>query len=188
VPILRAYLTFWLIRSIVEIGDAATSALGRPDIRFVIDLIQLPFFIIGIWVGLQVWGDINGIAWSLVIVRIIAGLVYFIVTLRTMRVTAGDIRRCLLPTSLAGLLMAVIVYTLRSANLLQQWSLNSSFLKDLLNLSFLILAGIVSYFVILYLLDRSGFKAVATMASQILLPETLKLRFLALRHRRLMRP
>ena len=67
--VFRAYLTFRLIQTLLSISDAAISALGRPQIRFAVDLAQLPFFVGGIWFGLQVWGGIEGVAWSLAIVQ-----------------------------------------------------------------------------------------------------------------------
>lgn len=185
VPVLQAYLTLWLIRALLEIGDAATSAIGRPDIRFKVDLFQLPFFIIATWIGLQFGGNIAAIAWSLALVRMVAGVVYFGMISHTLRLTLGDIRRYLLPAALAGLVMALIVYGARTANWLPQPSgrLPNPFLADALNLSLLILVGMASYFVSLYLLDRSGFKAVFMLAMQILLPPSWQARLLALSSR-----
>ena len=83
----------------------------KPDIRFAIELAQLPFFIAGIWFGLRAWGGITGSA-----------------------------------------------------------SINQPFVADVVNLTVLILAGVVGYFVILFALDQSGFRDVVRMAWHIMLP------------------
>lgn len=185
VPVFRAYLAFRLIQTLLMIGNAATSAIGRPDIPFVVDLAQLPFFIVGTWFGLRVWGGIVGMAWSLALVRTVAGLMYFAATMRVTRLRIGDTLRYLMPSSLAGALMGIIVYAMHSAGMVHGLvaSINQPFLADVLNLTALVLIGMVSYFVMLFALDRSGFKAVMTMAWQIILPESLRARLRVIRRR-----
>ena len=185
VPVLRAYLAMWLIRTLLEISDAATSATGRPDIRFTVDLVQLPFFAAGVWFGLRVWGGIGGVAWSLVIVRVVAGVVYFTATMRITQLTLGSVLRYLMPSSLAAALMGVIVYVLRNTGVVQKLTASAYLpvLGDTLNVTMLVLVGVVSYLLILYALDRSGFKAVATTTWQIMLPESWRTRLLAVRGR-----
>jgi len=185
VPVFRAYLTFRLVQTLLTISNAATSAIGRPDIPFVVDLAQLPFFIAGTWFGLRVWGGIIGVAWSLATVRTVTGLVYFATTMRLTRLTIGDTFRYLMPSSLAGVLMGIIVYTMRNVGAVQglMASINPPFLADVLNLIALILVGMVSYFVILFALDQFGFKAVMTMALQIILPASLRTRIMVIRKR-----
>lgn len=172
----RAYLTFRLLSTLLAISDAAISALGRPDIRFVLDLVQLPFFVAGVWFGLQVWGGITGVAWSLAIVRTVMGLVYFITTMRVIQLETGDMLRYLLPSSLAGMLMGLIVYVTRRADALPGlWApITQPLLAEALNMSILTLAGAICYFAILFALDRPGFRTVAAMALQIVLPESLR--------------
>ena len=72
-PVFRAYLVLWLLRTLLNLGDSLTSATGRPQIRLAFDLIQLPLFAAGTWFGLQVWGGIAGVAWTLAIVRLAVG-------------------------------------------------------------------------------------------------------------------
>jgi O-antigen/teichoic acid export membrane protein len=172
VPVFRAYLVLWLIKTLLEIGDAATSATGRPDVRFAIDLAQLPFCVAGIWLGLRVWGGIIGVAWSLTIVRVIVGLVYLVATIRITQLTASTVLRYLSPSLLAGLLMGSVVYAIRSAAVIPPLMTSAGpFLTNVLDLTMLTLIGVVCYFTLLYTLDRTGFKSVATTAWQIMLPQ-----------------
>jgi teichuronic acid exporter len=183
VPVFRAYLAFRLLSTLLAISDAAISALGRPDVRFVLDLVQFPFFVAGVWFGLQVWGGIAGVAWSLAVVRAVMGLVYFGATMRVIDLKVGDTLRYLLPSSSAGMLMGLIVYVMRRAGVLSDlWaSIAQPLLADALEVSILTLTGATSYFAILFALDRSGFKTVAAMALQIVLPESLRTRLAATR-------
>jgi O-antigen/teichoic acid export membrane protein len=175
-PVFRAYLAFRLLSTLLAISDAAISALGRPDIRFVLDLVQFPFFVAGVWFGLQVWGGIAGVAWSLAIVRIVMGLVYFVTTMRVVRLGIGDVLRYLLPSSLAGMLMGLTVYIIRRTDALSGlWELATQpLVADALNVSMLTLTGAICYFAILFVLDRTGFRTVTTTALQIVLPESLR--------------
>jgi O-antigen/teichoic acid export membrane protein len=183
VPVFRAYLAFRLLCTLLAISDAAISALGRPDIRFLLDLVQFPFFVAGVWFGLQVWGGIIGVAWALAIVRTVMGLVYFVTTMRVVRLGIGDVLRYLLPSSLAGMLMGLIIYMVHRADALSSlWaSVTQPRIADAMNVSTLMLAGAVCYFAILFVLDWSGSKTVAAMALQILLPESLRAGLAAMR-------
>jgi O-antigen/teichoic acid export membrane protein len=178
VPVFRAYLAFRLVDTLLEISNSAISAIGRPDVRFVVDLAQLPFFIAGTWFGLQVLGGIIGVAWSLAIVRIVAGVAYFAVTMHLTQLRVGDALRYLLPSSLAGTLMGISVHALRNAAVVQELTapIDQPLLADALNLIALALVGVVGYFAILFALDRSGSEAVMTLAWHIILPEPLRTR------------
>lgn len=182
IPVFRAYLIFRLVDVLLRISDSATSALGRPDIRFAVELGQLPFFIGGTLLALNIWGTLIGVAWTLTFVRLIAGVVYFAATMHLLRISISDILPYLLPSSLAGLLMGIIVYGIHALDLFAwlQVSIQSAFLADTLILLMLILTGIISYFMILFTLDPAGFKAVATIAWQVMLPESARTRLLAI--------
>lgn len=69
VAAMQAYLIYRLLQTLLEITDAAMSAAGRPDVRFKIDLLQLPFFVAGTWVALTTWGTITAVAMMLAAVR-----------------------------------------------------------------------------------------------------------------------
>jgi hypothetical protein len=169
--VFRAYLTFRLIQTLLSISDAVVSALGRPQIRFAVDLAQLPFFVAGVWFGLRVWGGIEGVAWSLAIVRSLAGLVYLVVSMRLTRLSAGTLVRYLLPSSLASLLMGLLVYGLRSSGWVQAWLATENLLGTLL---VLVLMGVTSYFLALYALDRSSFRQVRVMAWRVAVPGSVR--------------
>jgi len=182
IPVFRAYLLFRLLDVLLRMSNSATSAIGRPDIRFKVDLIQLPFFIAGTWFGLRVWGGVMGVAWSLTIVRLVAGLIYFIASLRVTGLTISQTFRHLLPSSLAALLMGLIQMAIRSSGLLSALlpSVKSPILADVLTLLALTLAGIISYFTMLFALDRQGFKEFVIMAWQITFPDPLRKRLIAI--------
>lgn len=178
VPVFCAYLTFRLVHTLQVIGDSATSALGRPDVRLVLELAQLPFFAVGLWFGLRVWGGIAGVAWSLAIVRLVAGLVYLAATMRLARMAAGEVYRYLLPSSLAGVVMGLVVYGVRRAGVVHALLAPASdtMLAGLAELLALALVGIVVYFGLLFALDRSGLGQVVVLAARILLPAPLRTR------------
>jgi O-antigen/teichoic acid export membrane protein len=178
VPVFRAYLAFRLVGTLTLIGDAATSAIGRPDIRLMLDLAQLPFFIAGVWFGLRVWGGISGVAWTLAVVRAVAGLVYLGATMRVTQGTLGETFRYLMPSSVAGMVMGILVYRMRSYDVLRRLTspISQTRLADGLSLTGLALAGAVLYFVILFALDRRGFKRVAKIAWQVVLPQSIRAR------------
>jgi hypothetical protein len=178
VPVFRAYLAFRVIGTLTLIGDAATSATGRPDIRLMLDLAQLPFFIAGVWFGLRVWSGISGVAWTLAAVRAVAGLVYLGVTMRVTQGTLEETFRYLMPSSVAGVAMGILVYGIRSHDVIHRLTapIHQTRLADGLSLTGLALAGAVLYFVILFALDRRGFKQVAKMAWQIVLPRSARAR------------
>jgi PST family polysaccharide transporter len=175
-PVFRAYLAFRVVGTLTLVGDAATSATGRPDIRLTLDLAQLPFFIAGVWFGLRVWGGISGVAWTLAAVRAVAGLVYLGVTMWVTRGTLGEMFRYLMPSSVAGVGMGILVYGMHSHDVLRRLTapINQTRLADGLSLTGLALAGAVLYFVILFALDRRGFKQVAEMIWQVVLPQLIR--------------
>jgi O-antigen/teichoic acid export membrane protein len=177
-PVFRAYLAFRLVGTLTLIGDAAISATGRPDIRLMLDLAQLPFFVAGVWFGLRVWGGISGVAWTLAAVRGVAGLVYLGVTMRVTQGTPGETLRYLMPSSVAGVAMGILVYGMRSHAVLHRLTapISQTRLADGLNLTGLALAGAVLYFVILFALDRRGFEQVAKMVWQVVLPQSVRAR------------
>jgi teichuronic acid exporter len=174
IPVFRAYLIFRLFDAVFKVTDAATSAVGRPDIRFKVDLAQLPFFALGIWFGLRVWGDIVGVAWSLSLVRTTAGIVYFLVAGRATHLKRGDARRYLWQSSFAGIMMAGTVALVRSASFFRGWqtSLPDSIGAGSLALLILISFGVGIYFTYLFLLDQAAFITVGRQVLEIIKPRT----------------
>jgi O-antigen/teichoic acid export membrane protein len=183
VPVFRAYLAFRLVDALLAVCDAATSALGRPELRLRVDVIQLPLFLGGVWYGLRVWGGITGVAWSLAVVRTLMGLAYLGVTMHLTRLDLRRTLRTLGPSTLAGGLMGLGVAGLRRTGLARMLagSLQPSLLADGVWLAVLVLAGFVGYLTLLYALDRPGFKVVMTQAGQIAVPEGMRARLLATR-------
>lgn len=181
-PIFRAFLVFRLLNILLRISHSAISAIGRPDIRFKVDLVQLPFFVAGAWFGLYVWGGVMGVTWSLILVRLVAGLIYFIITLRITGITISQAFHALLPSSLAALLMGVIVVAIRRSGLLSMLfsSINSPFWVDVMTFFVLMLAGIISYYIMLFALDPKGFKEFIIMAWELTFPVGVRKRLIAI--------
>ncbi len=176
VPVFRAYLSFRLINTLLEITDVATSAIGRPGIRLAVDVAQLPFFVAAMWFGLTVWGGIAGVAWSLAIVRAVAGLAYFAVIMRVTGLKIRETLRYLLPNVLAGTLMGIGVQGVRGMEVIREVlaSIRQPFLANALALIGLALIGAGGYFALLFALDRAGLKAVARITWEIIVPESLR--------------
>jgi PST family polysaccharide transporter len=172
VPVLRAYLVFRLVHSLLPLGDAAVSALGRPQIRFRVDLAQMPFFLAGLWFGLRVAGGIAGVAWSLAVVRLAAGLVYLALTLRLAALPLARAGRALLPSSLAAAGMGLAVQWLYREGTVSGWlpaGLPPAAV-DGLQLVTLVAFGGVCYLVLLFALDPAGFRQVLATSWQIAVP------------------
>jgi O-antigen/teichoic acid export membrane protein len=160
-PVFRAYLVLWLLRTLLHLGDALTSATGRPQIRLAFDLIQLPLFAAGTWFGLQVWGGIAGVAWTLAIVRLAVGSLYFIAVLRLVQLKASEVLRALLPCALAGAGMGLSVHLARGM---------LPFGNEAAGVGVLVVIGIGMYAGIFYVLDAAGFRGVVRMVRDILVP------------------
>ena len=159
--VFRAYLVLWLLRTLLNLGDALTSASGHPQIRLAFDLIQLPLFAAGTWFGLQVWGGIAGVAWTLAIVRLAVGIFYFAAVLRLVQSDARTVLRVLLPIALAGAGMGLSVHLARGLLPIG----NEAF-----RLLFLVLIGMGVYAGVFYALDAGGFRQVVRMVRDILKP------------------
>lgn len=170
VPILRAYLVVRLLEALLVVADSANSAAGRPDVRFKVDAAQLPLFVLATFVGLWSGAGIAGIAWALTVVRLLAGGIYFVVTLRVVGLEWKPALRYLLPSTLAGAGMGLFVAWLQQAGLVERAValLGVPFGVDLQTLIGLVLAGIGIYFPLLFLIDRRGAWAVWLLARRIL--------------------
>ena len=159
--VFRAYIVLWLLRTLLNLGDALTSATGRPQVRLLFDLIQLPLFAAGTWFGLKVWGGIAGVAWALVIVRLAVGSLYFFAVLRLVQVKASAAVRLLLPIALAGAGMGLGVHLARSLLPCGNAAVGMLFLVGI---------GVVIYVGIFYALDSQGFRQVVRLVRDILVP------------------
>lgn len=166
--VMQAYLAAWLLYTLLELGHAALSAVGRPEIRFKINLLQFPFFALGAWIGLRVWGSIAGVAWTLVVVRLVFGVVYFAAILRVLHIPLRTLQRYLQSSVLAVTGMGLLVYGLRLLLEQNYPALGATFGGQSLEVALLVLAGMLSYAAIFYALDRTGFKAVFRLVEQIL--------------------
>src|SRR5574341_145051 len=176
VPVLRAYLGFRLVDALLMVVDSATSAVGRPDLRFKVDLIQLPFFVAATLIGLRMFGTISGVAWSLAAVRAAAGIAYLVAGLRVAGVNVRPVLGHLLPSTLAAGVMGLAVHGLRLTGFAQGWvlAIPQTFISDGLTLTGLVTAGAAIYFGLLYGMDRRGFGEVARLGRRILIPDRVR--------------
>jgi O-antigen/teichoic acid export membrane protein len=159
--VFRAYLVLWLLRTLLNLGDSLTSATGHPQIRLTFDLIQLPLFAAGTWFGLQVWGGIAGVAWTLAIVRLAVGVFYFLAVLRLVQSDVRTVLRILLPIALAGAGMGLSVHLARGLLPIG---------NEAVRLLFLVVIGMGVYAGLFYALDAVGFRRVVRMVRDILIP------------------
>ena len=165
VPILRAYLMLRAVETLAVIADAATSAIGRPELRLRIDWLQLPIFSLALLAGLLFKLDIVILSWLLAAVRLSFLVVYLRWTLRAVTLPAGVLLRSAWPAALAALLMGSGVYGLR-----QVLAPTGAIGPDLLRLALLVVAGIAIYVSLLYGLDPAGARATYWQLIAILLP------------------
>ena len=165
--VIRAYFTFRLFHTLLTISNVAVSAYGRPDLRFKQDLIQLPLFLGGIWLGLNVWGTIEAVAWALVIVRTSIAFLYFGLTVRFTPVTWGDAWEALRPSTLAGLLLGGLILLARIVNPFS-FPDPTTFMSALIPLAVYVTFGIGGYIAVYYLLDPTGFRDVIALGRRVL--------------------
>lgn len=166
VPVFRAYVAFHLLDVFNDLGDAATSAIGRPDIRLKLNLLQLPFFVAGTWFGLAVWGGIVGVAAALAIVRALGALIYLGVTWRLLRLPLRAVLAALAPSSIAAGVMGLAALGARNVAPPDGW----------LAVGLSIAAAVPVYGIVLLALDRAGFMDVLRLAVRLVAPETLRQR------------
>ncbi len=172
VAVLQAYLTFRLVDTLSKICDSALSSIGRPDIRFKVDLVQLPFFVLSTLFRMQVWGGFLGVAWSLSITRLIFGLIYLVVALRVAEVPGRLAAGYLGPSTAAGAAMGLVVFILQNQDFGGRLApaLPTDFLNSLAQLVILVLAGATFYGVMLFTIDRHGFLEVVRLAWRVVRP------------------
>ncbi|NDJ53599.1 MAG: oligosaccharide flippase family protein, partial [Chloroflexi bacterium] len=173
VTVFQAYLTFRLLDTLVRVADATVSAVGRTEVRFRVDLIQLPFFLVGVYLGVVVFESILSVAWTLTLVRTTAAAIYFTQTLRLTDLKPGVLWRYLLPSTLASALMGLSVWGLYASGWLFERLafINGGFWQQMVLFVLLVAVGGLLYFSLLILLDRRGFTEVFLMAWEIVLPE-----------------
>lgn len=186
---MQGYLVYRILQTLLEITDAAMSAVGRPDERFKMDLLQLPIFVGGTWLALTLWGSITAVAWTLATIRASIGLVYLAISLQIAHTSLADLWRYLWPSTAAALVMGIVVYLgqqsgiLGVANVVVSLEVAPSFGRNIIALITLILAGFLTYIPTLYLLDRSGTLAVGRAIGHIVLPVSWRKRILNFRQK-----
>ncbi|MEM9773614.1 MAG: oligosaccharide flippase family protein [Chloroflexota bacterium] len=165
--VIRAYFTFRLFHTLLTISNVAVSAYGRPDLRFKQDLIQLPLFVGGIWLGLNVWGSIEGVAWTLVVVRILMAFVYFGLTVYFTPITLGDAWQALRASMLAASALGGVILLLRYFNPFFFVD-PTTFMTAVLPVFVYVPLGIGGYIAVYYWLDPAGFREVIDLGKRVI--------------------
>lgn len=164
--VIRAYFSFRLFNTLLTISNAAVSAYGRPDLRLKQDLLQLPLFLIGIWLGLTYWGTIEGVSWLLVVVRTFMAFVYFGLTIHFTPLTWGDSIRTLSPSFIAAATLGMIIFVGRWFNPFDLAD-PTDFMSALLPILLYVPAGIAGYTFLYYKLDSDGFRDVIALGRRV---------------------
>ena len=109
IPVLSAIAIYTLIRSITfNIGDVY-KAQGRPEILTRLSLVTAALLAPALWWAAVVVGTITAVAWTQVVIALIAGLLNLAVAARLLTTPLRLIIRTFWPSVAAGLVMAVIV-------------------------------------------------------------------------------
>lgn len=165
--VMRAYFTFRLFHTLLAISNVAVSAYGRPDLRFKQDLVQLPLFLGGIWLGLRLWGTIEAVAWVLVVVRTSVAFLYFGLTVAFTPMTWWHTWHALRPSLLAGGLLGGVIFLSRRLNPFS-FPEPTDFVTALVPLAVYIPLGIIGYIGVYYRLDRIGFREVIALGRRVI--------------------
>ena len=165
--VIRAYFAFRMFNTLLAVSNAAVSAYGRPDIRFKQDLLQLPLFLAGIWVGLNVWGTIEGVSWILVAVRTFMAFVYFGLTVHVTPITWLNVWRTLRPSFLAAAALGGVVLTGRLINPFG-FPPPTTFMTALIPITVYVPLGIIGFVTLYYLLDPVGFWQIINLGRRVL--------------------
>ncbi|MEM8859722.1 MAG: oligosaccharide flippase family protein [Chloroflexota bacterium] len=160
--VIRAYFTFRMFNTLLTISNVAVSAYGRPDLRLKQDMVQLPLFLGGIWLGLNVWGTIEAVAWVLVAVRITMAFFYFGLTVYFTPITWGGTWATLRPSVLSGFLLGGFIFLARFLNPLS-FAEPTTLMTALIPLLVYTLLGIGGYVLVYYWLDPAGFREVVAL-------------------------
>jgi len=178
VPVFRAYLAFRLLDTLAELCDATTSAAGKPQYRFWVNLLQLPFFAGAALFAVTMYGTIEAVAITLAGVRIIATSVYLGITFRLANAGFRDWTHSLAPSSFADAGMGGVILLLRTTALseyIDMW-VSDAFISTSLYFSVMIILGALSYFAMLYVLGPAGFREVIGEYYQIVVPDVVRQR------------
>lgn len=159
----KIILGFMLIRSIASLGGRVILAVGRPDIEFKFNLIQMPLLLLGILIGAN-WGGIVGVAISISVVLSLMSVFFIFLSNKLIHLQFSQLLRVIAPSQLAAFIMG-------SWLMMSRHYLIPSTLPVPLYLGFILIQGLVVYFMVIFLMFPKSFKLFKNRASRIMYPE-----------------
>lgn len=152
---LQILVFYFIIYSFRPLGAMLLRALGRPDKEFKLNLIQAPFFIIAVLIGIKF--GVVGVAIATAVVLGSGGFIFICITNRSIGVKCKEAFGIIQPAAISSLLMLTGI--LLSKYLFLRFHLNISYLILIL----LIILGAIMYFGTLYLLFRKTFRELISL-------------------------
>ena len=108
-PLLRLFILFTLVRSITSPSGSIFNVLGRTDLSLKFYLVLTPMILGAVFIG-HYFG-VAGVALGVTIVRVIAGLAAFMVSLRLVDASIAEGLKALVPSTIASAVMAAAVWS-----------------------------------------------------------------------------
>lgn len=155
---LQIIIGFTLIRSLVSPSGQIVLAMGRPDIEFKFNAIQVPLLLIAILIGVSY--GIIGVAIGMSLVVGIMGLIFLRISIGLINLNFRSMLDVLFPAIISSLLMFFLVLALRYI------MINFGY-KSYQILLVCILFGAVTYFLALLTFFRSSFQMLWSMFMDI---------------------
>ncbi len=138
---LRIMIVFALRYAVGSPAGGLFNAVGRPDVALRLGLLQVPFFLVSIWIGSRF--GLVGVAAAVTIVRTTFGLVVFDLVAKCTKQTLSQVVAPLVPPLAASACMGAAIYS-------AEWVLRALWhLGPLENLALLVLLGTVVYLMLL---------------------------------------
>lgn len=111
VPILRVFIIFTLVRTVTSASGAVFRVVGRTDVALISYLILTPLIYAGVFIGSH-WG-VAGVALGVTTARVFSGCVSFAWSLSMVGASPAAGFKALAPSTLAAVVMSVIVWATR---------------------------------------------------------------------------
>ena len=163
--VFRLFFIYSLVRSLSLISTAVTAAIGRPDVPFRLNLVQLPLLVFAIWLGLK--GGLIGVTVGVVAVTTGAHLVYVYLSTRLLDVSWRAMWQYLGSIVTASGVMGLIAL-LAKLMLTRRWSVGWPSL-----IGAALIGGVV-YIAVWLLLDRHAFVDTGVTFLQVLVPRKIR--------------
>jgi PST family polysaccharide transporter len=111
VPVLRLFIIFTLVRTVTSAAGAVFRVVGRTEVALISYLILTPMVYAGVFIGSH-WG-VAGVALGVTIARVISGCISFSWSLSMVGASVASGFKALVPSTVASLVMAALVWGAR---------------------------------------------------------------------------